>query len=1000
MNYHWIGAGLERLAKAVRVWKKATRLRDSTLVACWNLLVWIGAAIEATDAGDIDALVLARVPDRPARSPAISVAVEGYLACVAYGDAGVQLLDVRNPAAPRVLSTLSQVGRVNDVALAGGFAYLAADGFMVMDVSNPESPRMVSVLESGGRYSRVLVSGDRAYVLGAWGRLEILDIADPYHPGRIGEYTDGIGIFAVAVHGVVAHLAQGFWFTTVDISDPSRPVVLGKLQLPRAIEDVALRGDLAYASSRGNPGAGSNGGWCVIDVSNPENPTLAGQFSLPDVWRIVIEGSHAYLAGYEDGISRYDLSDPLVPRFLDRCDTPGQAIDLTVSNGLALVADGYAGLQVLEVNGSTTPRGLTQPTSPGVAERVVVSEGKAFVAERYYQNGTDWGGEVFAGGGLRIFDVQDPFHPREVGHYVEAAGEFLSFYDVAVTGNLACVAAGFHGVTILDVANPEGPIKLPVPAGMQEAIAIAVSGGYAYVACRPAGQQPARMGVIDLGDPANPRVVGVLPITGGRWPTDIAVSGSIACLAMEDTALQIIDVADPTRPTVIAVVDGLIGIRSVAMAGAHAYASGNDLSVIDLQDPTQPRSVGRYPAFALDVQVMGQRAYLAIGNQGWLILDVSDPSTPRRTASVPTSSVATSIAGVNAHAVGVDWNGQLTSMHLANPGNPARLGTVRIEDAGSSVAVWRGFAYVSWLEDAEGERALSVIDVRNPVAPALIRRVTLNNGDWNQRLAAGGDHLYLVQEHTGLQILSLQDPTHPAPVALLPIAGEEFDLALVGDLALVMATLEDGPDYLHLINIADPTRPRLLASHPIHAASRGLSVDGHTAYVYGFRGGYEVIDFSDPAHPRTLPWWSSWSFPAGVVLGSDRIGYRPSEHGVEVWDVQDSNHPRRLGGNTSFSAAGIAVDDRHLYVITRDREFLVLDRFQPTRLAVDVGSAPNEVTLQVTGLAGLRVRVQRSGDLRTWEDVGALTLSDGSTPIMDGSADGPSGRRFYRTTSP
>jgi hypothetical protein len=126
----------------------------------------------------------------------------------------------------------------------------------------------------------------------------------------------------------------------------------------------------------------------------------------------------------------------------------------------------------------------------------------------------------------------------------------------------------------------------------------------------------------------------------------------------------------------------------------------------------------------------------------------------------------------------------------------------------------------------------------------------------------------------------------------------------------------------------------------------------------------------------------------------------PSEHGIEVIDMRTPGRPRRLGGNTGFSALSLAVDDTHVYAITRERDFLVLDRFVPTRLSLELGPTANEVALHVTGLPGLPVRLQRSTDLGTWEEVSAVTLGGDSMPIIDASGLSQSGQRFYRTTSP
>src|SRR5690606_4052440 len=201
------------------------------------------------------------------------------------------------------------------------------------------------------------------------------------------------------------------------------------------------------------------------------------------------------------------------------------------------------------------------------------------------------------------------------------------------------------------------------------------------------------------------------------------------------------------------------------------------------------------------------------------------------------------------------------------------------------------------------------------MAPALIRKVSLNGGGYDPRLAVGGDYLYLVQEDGGLQILSIHDPLQPTLVGHVLFPGEELDVAVADHLALVIARGEDRPDYLHLIDITNPTHPTLVASHRLIMPGDSLSVEGHIAYVdplplSGLRS--QIIDFSDPANPRTLPWWTSRSIPGGVIPGRDGIGYRPSANGIEVLDIRDPGNPRHVGGNTSFSPLGMTLDEKHL----------------------------------------------------------------------------------------
>ena len=70
---------------------------------------------------------------------AFEVAVAGGYAYVADYNAGLQVIDVRNPAAPVRVGGYDTSGYAWGVAVAGGYAYVADDtaGLQVIDVANP-----------------------------------------------------------------------------------------------------------------------------------------------------------------------------------------------------------------------------------------------------------------------------------------------------------------------------------------------------------------------------------------------------------------------------------------------------------------------------------------------------------------------------------------------------------------------------------------------------------------------------------------------------------------------------------------------------------------------------------------------------------------------------------------------------------------------------------------------------------------------------------------------
>jgi hypothetical protein len=128
----------------------------------------------------------ARVYDSP--NFALAVAVAGHHIFVADRLAGLQIVDVADPAKPRLVATLDTPGAALDVALQGPLAFVADGdrGVRVVDVSEPAAPR---ALGAGATPGSALTSTLRAGLPSSptASRVRILDVSDPAAPraGRL-----------------------------------------------------------------------------------------------------------------------------------------------------------------------------------------------------------------------------------------------------------------------------------------------------------------------------------------------------------------------------------------------------------------------------------------------------------------------------------------------------------------------------------------------------------------------------------------------------------------------------------------------------------------------------------------------------------------------------------------------------------------------------------------------------------------------------------------------
>jgi hypothetical protein len=186
---------------------------------------------------------------------------------------GLQVIDVRDPASPRIVGAVDTPGDALGVAVAEGFAYVAdhRDGLQVIDVRDPASPQIVGAVDTPGSAAGVAVAEGFAYVADAYHGLQVIDVRDPAAPRIVGAVDTSGRAFGVAVADrfayVVGHQFKWYsyyshWFEVVDVWDPASPQLVDSIVTSGRADNVAFVDGFAYV-------AGGRIGLRVIDVNPP-----------------------------------------------------------------------------------------------------------------------------------------------------------------------------------------------------------------------------------------------------------------------------------------------------------------------------------------------------------------------------------------------------------------------------------------------------------------------------------------------------------------------------------------------------------------------------------------------------------------------------------------------------------------------------------------------------------------------------------------------------------
>lgn len=209
---------------------------------------------------------------------ASAVAVSANHAYVASWclDSGWQLqsFDISNPTEPRQVGSLKTSGTVSGLAVSENHSFLAAGwaGLQVIDIGNPAKPQSAGVCAITGA-NAVAVLGNYAYVADSVDGLLVIDITDPTHPQRLGGYSaNGSG---VTVSGNHAYLAAYTGLQVIDVTIPAKPTWVGGYGTS-SVDALGEAGGVAVSGSHACLADGLFG-LQVIDISDPDPSAKAGR---------------------------------------------------------------------------------------------------------------------------------------------------------------------------------------------------------------------------------------------------------------------------------------------------------------------------------------------------------------------------------------------------------------------------------------------------------------------------------------------------------------------------------------------------------------------------------------------------------------------------------------------------------------------------------------------------------------------------------------------------
>jgi hypothetical protein len=158
------------------------------------------------------------------------------------------------------------------------------------------------------------------------------------------------GAVSLSVAGNYAYILCKRGLVIVGIEDPVQPRIVAEVGSPTLVEPRAIAIQFRYAFVTDARGL------TTIDITQPERPLPAGSLELADAQDLYVARTYAYMAAGKHGLAIVDVEKPATPVLQQMYtaggrlnDTRSVRIGATGASVFAYVADGKNGLRVIQL---------------------------------------------------------------------------------------------------------------------------------------------------------------------------------------------------------------------------------------------------------------------------------------------------------------------------------------------------------------------------------------------------------------------------------------------------------------------------------------------------------------------------------------------------------------------------------------------------------------------------------------------------------------------------
>ena len=260
--------------------------------------------------------------------------------------------------------------------------------------------------------------------------------------------------------------------------------------------------------------------------------------------------------------------------------------------------------------------------------------------------------------------------------------------------------------------------------------------------------------------------------------------------------------------------------------------------------------------YIVDLEIVDNYVHLVDGSKGYYVIDVTDPVKPTKVISLENWGRCSNIDTEGYYAYVTNLSGELRIVDISDPLNPVEIIcfnmieslkkiSKRINGAAVlDIEVMGDYAYIICY------KSFYIIDISEKANPVAVGYTEIGGTD----LDIGGDYAYVIDQHYGLHVLDVSDPTKPSEVCFYSLKFDRirpdlYQIAVDPELDYVYISADE--QGVLIIDISDPLNPVLVSTFDTPANVQYGVIRNDLLYITDYNA-LRILDVSSPENPAEI----------------------------------------------------------------------------------------------------------------------------------------------------